>query len=86
MGNNLVGEIITKMKDYIPSRKVVKIWNKGDLSIIMACNNPNNWMGEMDPYYAYNGDQVDGLTVTDNMPIIRKMCVDSNLIYDATSK
>jgi hypothetical protein len=52
----------------------------------MACNNPNNWMGEMDPYYAYNGDQVDGLTVTDNMPIIRKMCVDSNLIYDATSK
>lgn len=82
MGNNLVGEIIEKMKKYNPNRKVVKIWNKGKLSIFLACNDPDNWMGEMDPYYAYNGESIDGLSVVTSMPAIKSLCVDKYLIYD----
>lgn len=82
MGNNLVGEIVEKMKVYNPDRKVVKIWNKDKLSIILACYDPDNWMGEMDPYYAYNGERIDGLSVTINMPILEKVCTDKYLIYD----
>lgn len=82
MGNNLVGEIVEKMKVYNPNRKVVKIWNKGKLSIFLACYNPENWMGEMDPYYAYDGENIDGLSVVTSMPALKAMCKDKYLIYD----
>lgn len=86
MGNNLVGEIIDKMKSYDSSLTVVKIWNKAKLSIILACNDPSNWRMEQDPYFAYNGKKIDGLTFTDNIKAIKEVCTDSNLIYNKANE
>lgn len=86
MGNNLVGIIIDKMRKYDPNKTIVKIWNMGNLSIIYACNNPENWMGEMDPYFAFNGEMIDGIGYADNVSVFHKVCTDKNLIYDITEE
>ena len=86
MGNNLVPEIIDKMKDYNDEATVAKIWNKGKLSIILACKNPSEWRTASDPFYAYNGDKIDGITVTDNMKVFNEVCKPENLIYSKVDK
>lgn len=86
MGNDLVGVIIDAFKKVKPELTVMKIWNKSKLSIILAVHDPNNWEKEMDPYYAYSNNCIDGFTFIDNMPIVDKVVRNNYLIYDKTSK
>ena len=81
MGNDLVGQIIEAFKKDSPELTVIKIWNKKKLNVVIAVHNPENWREEMDPYYAYVDGLIDGLTVMDNLPVLEKVMVDSNLIY-----
>lgn len=81
MGNDLVGKVVDKMKEFRPKKTTMKIWNKKDLCLVLAVNDPKNWETEMDPYYAYVNGDIAGVSFIDNEEILSKVMKPENLIY-----
>lgn len=81
MGNDLVGQIFDKFKSFRPGKTIIKIWNKKDLSIILAVKNPKEWEMEMDPYYVYSKGKIDGISYIDNESLVSKVTKPEFLIY-----
>lgn len=81
MGNDTVGKVIDAMEKFRPNKTVMKIWNKKNLSVILAVKNPKEWQMEMDPYYIYSDGKVDGISFIDNESILSKVMKPEYLIY-----
>jgi hypothetical protein len=81
MGNDLVGQIFDKFKSFRSDKTIIKIWNKKDLSIILAVKNPKEWEMEMDPYYVYSKGKIDGISYIDNESLVSKITKPEFLIY-----
>ena len=81
MGNDLVGKVIDKMKEFRPNKTVMKIWNQNKLCVILAVKNPAEWQMEMDPYYVYIDGKVDGVSFIDNEGVLSRVMKPRNMIY-----
>lgn len=81
MGNDLVGQIFDAFQKFRPGKTIIKIWNKGDLSIILAVKDPKEWEMEMDPYYVYSKGKIDGISYIDNADLVSRVAKPNFLIY-----
>lgn len=81
MGNDMVGQVIDKFKEFRPAKTVMKIWNKKDLYVILGVKDPSQWETEMDPYYVYSNGKIDGVSYLDNAEVLDKVMKPEYLIY-----
>ena len=81
MGNDMVGQVIDKFKEFRPNKTVMKIWNLGKVYIILGVKDPEQWEYEMDPYYMYCDGVIDGITYLDDADELDVIMEDDNLIY-----
>lgn len=81
MGNDMVGQIVDKFKEFRPDKVVAKIWNLNKAYVILGVHDINKWQYEMDPYYTYIDGEMAGISYIDNESLMKKILKPENLIY-----
>lgn len=77
----MVDEIIKAFKEHNSKMTVMKIWSKGNLHIVLAVFNPDEWNWEMDPYYIYDNGRIDGIFLAQATELFDTVINDKCLIY-----